>query len=632
MAVEGGRNVLDGELSNNQIAVTTPGGRRTASIVGGIHDTLDGELGVAQVVDKELLLDTVGVVAGDDGIKSDSVGSDIEKRRSTLARTCEAGMAVDAVAANRVGSVDNNISGQEADLAGREGGRNLKGSALGNVERHGSRGCKSKVGGIAELDARHGKVDNGSASNLLTGAVGLDVGAAKVGRGSAVERRIDGRAVGVNVALVGSDVDEAISENGASKLVDARNAERVDHVHSAALGNSIVDSQAETLDISDPEETGTRLAVERRRGTMADTENVGIGLGSRSDLGEGQNAIDARVLEDVGGVLDDVDVDVASLKRVHTGAGVNRVVVLEDLNDGVAVVSAVAIATKIVHVEPVCLATLASDDTNALDVTAGKLWRQQLERRAAKVLVGAVKSLFLPGHEEVDNLQATVSLKSHVNSRLFLRSRRLISLDGDGGELRSISVTGSEEDGASIVRGKTAAGHPNTTALGSDGNIGAFGSPALDNLTGGLVPADDPTAKVVLDAVGCEASIYVVANVEQAGSLVVDAGGKDAIEVVGGLDVLQVDGEVGSLGQVVDINGVDVVAAGRFALGLVEDCLVEVGLGCEVEGIGAGVNNTRGGDANVGVDVDAAVKVGSEKGNMKIALCDNLTSLGVHLV
>lgn len=111
-----------------------------------------------------------------------------------------------------------------------------------------------------------------------------------------------------------------------------------------------------------------------------------------------------------------------------------------------------------------------------------------------------------------------------------------------------------------------------------------------------------------------------------------DAAGKYALRVVGGLDIFEVDGEVGTLGQVVDINGVDIVAAGRTALGRVEDGLIEIGLGREVQGLGAGVDDTSGGDANVGINVDAAVEVGGQKGNVKITLGDDFASFGVHLV
>ena len=148
------------------------------------------------------------------------------------------------------------------------------------------------------------------------------------------------------------------------------------------------------------------MTVERCSGTVANAEDIGVVFRRLCDLGKGRLAVVTGELEDIGRVLNNVDVDVASLKRVDTGSSVDGVVVLEDLNNiVVGASSGVSVTTQVIHVKPVGLATLAGDDTNALDISASKLAGKKLKRRGSQILIGTIESLLLPGHEKVNQVK-----------------------------------------------------------------------------------------------------------------------------------------------------------------------------------------------------------------------------------
>jgi len=67
----------------------------------------------------------------------------------------------------------------------------------------------------------------------------------------------------------------------------------------------IVYTEILPINIAGPDKTSTRLAIERSCSAMADSKNVCILGGRVSYLGKGRDAIAARELKDVCGVLDD---------------------------------------------------------------------------------------------------------------------------------------------------------------------------------------------------------------------------------------------------------------------------------------------------------------------------------------
>ena len=112
---------------------------------------------------------------------------------------------------------------------------------------------------------------------------------------------------------------------------------------------------------------------------MTCAEDIGILLRCVGDLVERCNAAIAGELEDMCLVLDDANVDVATLERIDTRTSIDRVLVLNDLNHLILLVGAITVTSKIVHVQEVRLSTLAGHNTHPSDTTALKLAWQELE-------------------------------------------------------------------------------------------------------------------------------------------------------------------------------------------------------------------------------------------------------------
>jgi len=459
----------------------------------------------------------------------------------------------------------------------------------------------------------------------------VHVDGTKVVRRRAVDWVVDGRAETVEGALKSSVVDHTITKHRSTKLGGTRDVERLDQVEHTVLRDSVVDPQVGTLDVGNPDETGTGLITERSDCSMTDTEDVGVLLWGIGDLGERGDSGVTGELEDVGLVLDDVDVDVTTFTRVNTSTGVDRVLVLVHLKDGVELVGTVLVTTHVVEVDPVGLAGFTSDDTDSLDVAAGELTGEDLERGSTEILVGTVELSLLPGHEEVDWRERTVTVDGHVDSGLLESSRWVSAVDGDTVELRGVSVSSSKEHGTSSIRRDTTTRHPDTSTGDSVLDASTFGSVPLDDVTGGLVPTHDPSGEVPLDTVRSETGVDVLTLEQKGRSLVVDTSVERSRWVVSGDGTLEVDWEAGSLGEVVDADGVEVVSSVGSSLGTVGR-LVDVGLGGEVPGVGAGVDDTSSSGADVGVDVDTAIEVGGEERNVEVPRGDNHTGLGVELV
>jgi hypothetical protein len=88
--------------------------------------------------------------------------------------------------------------------------------------------------------------------------------------------------------------------------------------------------------------------------------------------------------------LDDVDVDIASFERLDSSPGINRVLILVNLKNIVQLVWPGLITTKIVEVEPVGFAALASHNSDALYVAARKLAGQELKWRSTEICTSSV--------------------------------------------------------------------------------------------------------------------------------------------------------------------------------------------------------------------------------------------------
>jgi hypothetical protein len=102
-------------------------------------------------------------------------------------------------------------------------------------------------------------------------------------------------------------------------------------------------------------------------------------------------------------ILNDVDVDIATFEWINARASVDRVFVLDNLDDGIQLTWSVAVAAHVIKVDKVGLAALPGHDSNSTDCTTGELTRKELQRGGTQVLVSTVQLLFLPWHEEVDD-------------------------------------------------------------------------------------------------------------------------------------------------------------------------------------------------------------------------------------
>jgi hypothetical protein len=96
---------------------------------------------------------------------------------------------------------------------------------------------------------------------------------------------------------------------------------------------------------------------------MSNAENISVGCWTVGDLGERWHTRIARELEDMGGVFDDIDVNISTLQRINTSTSVDRVLILICLDDPIEPVWPISVPSHIIQVQPVGLATLASDNT-----------------------------------------------------------------------------------------------------------------------------------------------------------------------------------------------------------------------------------------------------------------------------
>ena len=203
-----------------------------------------------------------------------------------------------------------------------------------------------------------------------------------------------------------------------------------------------------------------------------------------------------------------------------------------------------------------------------------------------------------------------------MDSSFLQRSGWARALDGNGAQLGSVAIAATEPDRPLVIRGKTTSRHPDTTTLDVVGHAVTFGSESLDNLTGGLVPTNNPTSEVVLDTVRGKSGVDEVASLEQARTLVMDTTSEHANVAVAGHGALQVDREIGLLLKGININGMDVVSTVVSALSCGTTILVQVCLGRQVQCLSVGVDDTGGSDTNERRDVDATVQIVGIKGNM----------------
>ena len=103
---------------------------------------------------------------------------------------------------------------------------------------------------------------------------------------------------------------------------------------------------------------------------MADAQPSRIGLISGGDGIEVWCASLASELEHSCGVVDHVDVDIASLQGIDSSASVHGVFVLIHLDDVVESVRPIPVAAHVIKIQPICLPAFACDHSYPLHTAA----------------------------------------------------------------------------------------------------------------------------------------------------------------------------------------------------------------------------------------------------------------------
>lgn len=193
------------------------------------------------------------------------------------------------------------------------------------------------------------------------------------------------------------------------------------------------------------------------------------------------------------------------------------------------------VTSKIIEVEPVGLARLASDDTHARHIGTFKdVSRQKLKRASTKIFICTIKLSLLPGHEEVDRCKLAVRTYGKVDSGFFQTGRGLTARKrvASGAELRCISITAGKEDTAFAVVSKATTRHPDTSARDCVGLRTTFHGKSFDNSTGRAMEADHSSSEIPLDTMRSPACVDEVSNLEHTRASVLVAPDKHPIGII----------------------------------------------------------------------------------------------------
>jgi hypothetical protein len=597
--------------------------RGVARRVGGDEGTLSTDLGEAVARDGEGSLAFIGQDNSvDDGLSSDNRLGESDGCRGhgqesagALTGALEADRGGGRIPAGIVRRFDEDGTLESTDLAGLEVGLEGERSAGSHLSGDDGRLRGAEVG-RSEREVGNGQRNLRRAGDRLLRGRHADIGGAKVGAVSAGEGRVSRSTECIDEPLVGAKVDNAVTEVGAGELVDAWRVEALDERENLAVRDGAVDAERVALRVGivgvrNPEETSARLAVERCDRSVADTEAV-IALTGLGDASKGGLAIHATELENAGLEAVDADVHIAALERIVPGTRVHRVLVVVASKNTVGLAGTGLVAAQIIEIEEVGVAVLPCGDTNTLNGTAGEgVGRKHSQRAGSQVEVSTIQVTLVGRHEKVLNVDGTFRVHRHVNDGLLERRRRLTTVDRDVLDLTRVTVAGDEEHGTLVVRRETTTRHPNTGTLLRAVNSSTLGGVELNDLAGALVPADNVAGEVVVDAVRSIGGIDVGAalGLKQTGALVLDTAIEGSRRVVTGTPALEVDGEVGALGQVVDVDGVDVDSTIRAALRNAGLALVQVGLGGKIQSVGIRVDDTRADNTDGAADIRAEATV-----------------------
>jgi hypothetical protein len=158
---------------------------------------------------------------------------------------------------------------------------------------------------------------------------------------------------------------------------------------------------------------------------MAGARNICILVRRIRNLSE--DSVSRRIageLEDMSRILCYADINIPAAQWQHTGSPVDGVLILVDLDDIVFLIWSILISTEVVEIQPVRLARLASDDSDAAMVrTRENIRRKKLERGCAQVVVPTVQLYLFPGHKKVNNSEGAVFIDPGVDCSLLKGGR-----------------------------------------------------------------------------------------------------------------------------------------------------------------------------------------------------------------
>lgn len=493
-----------------------------------------GESCISQIGEDSRLVDTADLSSSNDPLEGKSDRANAKQCIDALSSTPQGDWSASAIPSDSIGRGDKNILRQYSNSFGVEDSshRECRTSRVSRWDSWETADYEIRIANIADVGNRN--TDVGFASDCFRGSGRVEIGSAKVDRRSTVDGQVDRRSETVKETFGGSDVNTSISEHWSRELSHTVNVKAIDLCQQSILGNSLVDSETLSANVTGPEEAGTSLAVKRGCGSMTDTKDTCVGTGGIGNLGERWNTSTAGELEDVSRITDDTDVDVSTFQRIDTCSSINRILVLVYLNNIVQLVWSVLVSSQVIQIQPVGLSTLSSNDTNTFDISAREFAWEELERTGSEIFVCTIQLRLFPGHEEVDDTQTSICVDSHVNSSFFEGRGWVAAVDRNGAELRSITVSSSEEHGSSIIRGQSTSRHPDTSPLGLGIDTSTFRGVSLNNCTRRLVPSHDPSGEIPLNAVRSEPSVDVLPRVKQSRTLVVNTSAEASNRVIAG--------------------------------------------------------------------------------------------------
>jgi hypothetical protein len=151
------------------------------------------------------------------------------------------------------------------------------------------------------------------------------------------------------------------------------------------------------------------------------------------------------------------------------------------------------------------------------------------------------------------------------------------------------------------------------------------------------VESNDSSSEVPFDTVRSPAGVYEVSNLKHTRTSVLVSANEHTIGVVAELEAIYQLWEAVNFGQISSVDSMEVVATIETArrAGFGEGTVLEgitVGLCGKVPDTSVRINDTGSRNTDSGVDVDATIKIGSQKRYVHVSRGNDISSLRIDLV